>query len=72
MQEMGAKYILPMHHSTFKLSREPVTEPISRLRNIAGDDSFRIALTTPGETWRFSEQLAMESRDAEGSRNFAA
>jgi L-ascorbate metabolism protein UlaG (beta-lactamase superfamily) len=50
-REMNAKYILPMHHSTFQLSREPVTEPITRLLSVAGEESWRIALTEPGQTW---------------------
>jgi L-ascorbate metabolism protein UlaG (beta-lactamase superfamily) len=50
-REMNAKYILPMHHSTFQLSREPVKEPITRLLSVAGDESWRIALTEPGQTW---------------------
>jgi L-ascorbate metabolism protein UlaG (beta-lactamase superfamily) len=49
--EMGATYILPMHHSTFRLSREPVTEPITRLDKAAGDERWRITLREPGETW---------------------
>jgi len=28
---LGAKYLLPIHHSTFRLSREPMDEPIRRL-----------------------------------------
>lgn len=50
-REMGANYILPMHHSTFRLSREPVAEPVNRLRAAAGDEGWRIALSAVGETW---------------------
>jgi L-ascorbate metabolism protein UlaG (beta-lactamase superfamily) len=32
--EMGARWMIPMHYGTFKLSQEPVEEPIERL--IAG------------------------------------
>src|SRR5215210_7360188 len=39
--EMGATYILPMHHSTFRLSREPVKEPVTRLLKAAGDEDWR-------------------------------
>jgi L-ascorbate metabolism protein UlaG (beta-lactamase superfamily) len=55
-REMGAKYILPMHHSTFRLSREPVGEPIERLEKIAGRERWRIALREPGETWELPEE----------------
>ena len=50
-REMEATYILPMHHSTFRLSREPVTEPIKRLLAAAGKERWRVALTEPGQTW---------------------
>lgn len=56
-REMGANYIMPMHHSTFRLSREPVDEPIKRLKRVAGRERWRIALTEPGETWRLPEQV---------------
>jgi L-ascorbate metabolism protein UlaG (beta-lactamase superfamily) len=49
--EMNARYILPMHHSTFRLSREPVDEPITRLLTAAGEEAWRVSLTRPGETW---------------------
>ena len=50
-REMNATYILPMHHSTFRLSREPVKEPIKRLLAAAGRERWRVALTEPGQTW---------------------
>jgi L-ascorbate metabolism protein UlaG (beta-lactamase superfamily) len=59
-KEMNATYILPMHHSTFQLSREPVKEPVERLVRVAGDERWRIALTEPGETWRLPEREAQE------------
>ena len=55
-KEMGANFILPMHHSTFRLSREPVHEPIERLVKVAGAESWRIALREPGETWTLPEE----------------
>jgi L-ascorbate metabolism protein UlaG (beta-lactamase superfamily) len=51
-REMNASYILPMHHSTFRLSREPVDEPITRLLKTAGHERWRVCLRAPGETWR--------------------
>lgn len=60
-REMNATYILPMHHSTFRLSREPVTEPITRLFNAAGTERWRICLEQPGQEWRFPEALAEEN-----------
>jgi L-ascorbate metabolism protein UlaG (beta-lactamase superfamily) len=54
-REMNATYILPMHHSTFRLSREPIKEPIARLFAAARSEHWRIALTEPGETWTLPE-----------------
>ncbi|HEY0077362.1 MAG TPA: MBL fold metallo-hydrolase [Pyrinomonadaceae bacterium] len=54
-REMGATYILPIHHSTFRLSREPFAEPIERLLAVAGRERWRIALTKIGQTWTLPE-----------------
>lgn len=59
-REMNATYILPMHHSTFQLSREPVHEPVERLLRVAGDERWRVVLTEQGETWQLPEQAAQE------------
>jgi L-ascorbate metabolism protein UlaG (beta-lactamase superfamily) len=59
-REMDATYILPIHHATFQLSREPVGEPIKRLVKAAGDERWRIALTEPGQTWKLPEQEEQE------------
>ncbi|MBA3553337.1 MAG: MBL fold metallo-hydrolase [Gemmatimonadales bacterium] len=50
-QALGGEYLLPIHHSTFRLSREPVDEPIRRLLAAAGEERWRVALTEVGETW---------------------
>jgi L-ascorbate metabolism protein UlaG (beta-lactamase superfamily) len=54
-REMNAKYILPMHHSTFQLSREPAGEPIERMLKAAGRERWRVALTELGQTWVLPE-----------------
>jgi L-ascorbate metabolism protein UlaG (beta-lactamase superfamily) len=54
-REMDAEYILPMHHSTFRLSREPAGEPVRRLLAAAGRERRRVALTEIGETWTLPE-----------------
>jgi L-ascorbate metabolism protein UlaG (beta-lactamase superfamily) len=53
--EMGAQFILPMHHSTFRLSREPTDEPIRRMLAAAGREHTRVAVTEIGETWTLPE-----------------
>ncbi|HYP52450.1 MAG TPA: MBL fold metallo-hydrolase [Pyrinomonadaceae bacterium] len=55
-RDMGARYILPIHHSTFRLSREPVGEPVARLLAAAGPERSRVALTEIGETWTMPEE----------------
>jgi L-ascorbate metabolism protein UlaG (beta-lactamase superfamily) len=45
----GAKYIVPVHHQTFKLSREPMNEPLERLQSILQNEPQRIALKQIGE-----------------------
>jgi L-ascorbate metabolism protein UlaG (beta-lactamase superfamily) len=47
-----ADWVVPMHHSTFKLSYEPVAEPLERILTAAGSRSDRIAIQRIGQTWR--------------------
>ena len=49
--EAGAKYILPIHHQTFVLSREPLDEPIKRLQRALIKAPERLALSKVGETF---------------------
>jgi len=55
-REMGAEFILPIHHSTFRLSREPAGEPVRRLLDAARHEPRRVALTEIGETWAMPEE----------------
>jgi L-ascorbate metabolism protein UlaG (beta-lactamase superfamily) len=48
---LDAAYLLPIHHSTFRLSREPVHEPVTRLLAAAGRERPRIVITEVGQTW---------------------
>jgi L-ascorbate metabolism protein UlaG (beta-lactamase superfamily) len=40
----GAEFVLPLHHRTFQLSREPDGEPLERLLSAAGPDERRICV----------------------------
>lgn len=71
-REMGAKYILPMHHSTFRLSREPIGEPIERMLRVAGDESWRVAVTEPGQTWVLPELMTIDKRNDSSTHAVAA
>jgi L-ascorbate metabolism protein UlaG (beta-lactamase superfamily) len=47
--QAGARFVAPIHHQTFRLSREPMDEPIRRfVRALAPD---RVALREIGETF---------------------
>jgi L-ascorbate metabolism protein UlaG (beta-lactamase superfamily) len=46
-----AHWVVPVHHRTFVLSREPLHEPLERFLAAAGDQRHRVALTEIGETW---------------------
>ena len=52
-RDAGSEFFLPVHHQTFTLSREPVMEPIERLREIAGRDSDRVALGRIGQEFHW-------------------
>ena len=47
--QAGAEFILPVHHSTFQLSREPQSEPMERLLVAAGSSPDRVCLHDIGE-----------------------
>jgi L-ascorbate metabolism protein UlaG (beta-lactamase superfamily) len=47
---LGARYVLPVHHSTFRLSREPADEPIRRFLAVAGDERWRVVAREVGAT----------------------
>jgi L-ascorbate metabolism protein UlaG (beta-lactamase superfamily) len=47
----GAQFILPVHHQTFRLSFEPLREPIERFQVALNETPERIALREIGETF---------------------
>ncbi|MCX7872427.1 MAG: MBL fold metallo-hydrolase [Verrucomicrobiae bacterium] len=47
----GAKYIVPVHHKTFKLSDEPLDEPIQRFLIALEKEKERVGLKEVGETF---------------------
>ncbi len=52
--DAGAEFIMPVHHQTFPLGREPFLEPIERFYEAAGRDSKRVALRRIGQEFRLS------------------
>jgi L-ascorbate metabolism protein UlaG (beta-lactamase superfamily) len=49
--EAGARFIMPVHHQTFRLSFEPFREPIERFQAALQNEPERIALREIGETF---------------------
>lgn len=47
----GARLIVPVHHQSFKLSREPVMDPIERATRMLDAERGRLALSAIGETF---------------------
>ena len=47
----GARFIVPVHHQTFRLSFEPFGEPIERFQAALSKTPERIALREIGETF---------------------
>jgi L-ascorbate metabolism protein UlaG (beta-lactamase superfamily) len=47
----GGKYIVPIHPQTFKLSEEPMQEPLQRMEAALSLESERLALRRIGETF---------------------
>lgn len=52
--DAGADAFLPIHHQTFRLSREPLREPIERFQDMAEREKVRVVLTEIGQTARVS------------------
>jgi L-ascorbate metabolism protein UlaG (beta-lactamase superfamily) len=46
----GARLVVPVHHQSFQLSREPFMEPIERLQEALVHERERLALREIGET----------------------
>jgi L-ascorbate metabolism protein UlaG (beta-lactamase superfamily) len=50
-EQAGARKILPMHHSTFRLSHEPLHEPIRRMMAAAAGHEDQIVIQHVGQQW---------------------
>jgi len=54
--------LLPMHHSTFALGREPIDEPMRRLVVVSGERTDRLVAFRPGQLWCSGAQLQAETQ----------
>jgi L-ascorbate metabolism protein UlaG (beta-lactamase superfamily) len=68
-QQSGARYLVPIHWGTFRLSREPMDEPVSRLLKDAGDRSNSIVLRHIGASWTLPADSASAPRRVVASQN---
>ncbi|MDR3600481.1 MAG: MBL fold metallo-hydrolase [Desulfosporosinus sp.] len=50
-EDMSSQWIIPMHWGTFKLSNEPMAEPIARFRQAAAGQIEKVALQEVGASW---------------------
>ena len=53
-----ARHVMPKHHSTFRLSHEPLTEPMQRLLKAAGDQASKVVVHQVGDVWYENGKLA--------------
>jgi L-ascorbate metabolism protein UlaG (beta-lactamase superfamily) len=60
-EQTGAHYLVPIHWGTFRLSREPMTEPLQRLIAAAGNQADRIVLRHIGGTWTMPAAKPVET-----------
>lgn len=51
-REAGARYFVPIHHETFKLSNEAMDEPAARVRAVFAGERHRLLAVSVGETFR--------------------
>jgi L-ascorbate metabolism protein UlaG (beta-lactamase superfamily) len=67
-----ARYLLPIHWGTFKLSKEPMDEPMKRLLAAAGDQAARIVLRHIGGTWSPPDEIRQAAEPAPGAGSAAS
>ncbi len=56
--DAGADFLLPVHHQTFQLSREPRLEPIERAVAAAGSAPERVCIHEIGAEWHLETSTA--------------
>lgn len=57
-RQTGARYLIPVHWGTFRLSKEPMAEPMRRLDTAAGSDAKEIAIPEIGVAWTMPQASA--------------
>lgn len=62
-RETKARYLIPIHWGTFRLSKEPMEEPMRRLLTAAGPEADRILMRRIGAAW--SLPISTDLKDEE-------
>jgi L-ascorbate metabolism protein UlaG (beta-lactamase superfamily) len=65
--QTGAHYLIPLHWGTFRLSKEPIDEPMRRLIAAAGPEADRIVLRQIGIAWRLPKSSAERGSELRAS-----
>ena len=68
-QHAGADAVLPIHHSTFQLSHEPMNEPMERMMAAAGREGERVVVREVGGMW-VGGVTSAEGGDAQDAEAF--
>jgi len=66
-QQTGAHYLIPIHWGTFRLSKEPMDEPIRRLVAAAGPQADRVVMRQIGVAWTFPQTAQHRPEDSGAS-----
>ena len=66
--ESGARYLVPIHWGTFRLSKEPMDEPLRRLIAAAGPEADRIVLRQIGAAWTLPSEGGRSAVSAAAGR----
>ncbi|NLI94102.1 MAG: MBL fold metallo-hydrolase [Peptococcaceae bacterium] len=59
-EEISSKWVIPMHWGTFKLSHEPMDEPIVRFRQACSEKMERVIILEPGASWVLPQEISKE------------
>ena len=49
---LGAKCMIPMHYGTFKLTDEPIDEPLAWIKRLSREGALGVSILKPGELYR--------------------
>jgi len=63
-QQTGARYLIPIHWGTFRLSKEPMEEPMRRMLAAAGPQAGRLILRQIGVAWTLPPVARHEAVDS--------